>query len=193
MKQRRSSPYKGMKCRFTGCDRAAKARGLCFYHYNRQHSSGTLDTSFLKVRTAEERFWQHVQKTETCWIWLATTDRQGYGQFHPEPGMNRIAHKWLYQRMVGPIPEGMQLDHLCRNTSCVNPAHLEVVTARENTMRGNSRSAINARKTECNRGHPFTPKNTRRDRYGQRNCRKCDYIRLVMYRQKRRESSRNPS
>jgi hypothetical protein len=84
------------------------------------------------------------------------------------------AHRVTYALVKGPIPAGLQLDHLCRNTSCVNPNHLEAVTTRENTMRSTGLSALNAKKTHCLRGHEFTPENTYVKRGdGARVCRQC--------------------
>lgn len=94
----------------------------------------------------EKRFWDLVNRTETCWIWTGTRRPQGYGRFQEyrgtrrEFGKNRHrlveAHRFAFESLVGPIPMGLVLDHLCRNPSCVNPAHLEPVTQKENTRRG---------------------------------------------------------
>lgn len=83
-----------------------------------------------------------------------------------------MAHKWAYESIVGPVPEGMELDHLCRNRACVNPAHLEAVSRRVNQLRGLSISAKNARKTHCVHGHPLTGENVYEWR-GSRYCRAC--------------------
>lgn len=108
-----------------------------------------------------------------CWIWTASVSTPGYGQVYLS-GRNRIAHRLVYELLVGPIPEGLNLDHLCRNRRCVNPAHLEPVTQRENLMRGvGTIAGQNARKTHCKHGHEFTPENTRRDAKGNRHCRAC--------------------
>jgi hypothetical protein len=83
------------------------------------------------------------------------------------------AHRLAYQLLVGPIPEGLVIDHLCRNPPCQNPAHMECVTHRENTLRGASPHAMNARKTHCKRGHEFTFQNTYVDAKGCRSCLAC--------------------
>lgn len=89
-----------------------------------------------------------------CWQWLAGKNKKGYGTIKFN-GKRVRAHRWMYQHFVGEIPEGLHLDHLCRNRACVNPAHLEPVTCRENILRGESPSALNARKTHCPLGHEY--------------------------------------
>ena len=122
-------------------------------------------------RPAAERFWPKVAKTATCWQWVGARQAGGYGRFLLETGRLVLAHRWAYESLVGSIPEGMTLDHLCRNTGCVNPEHVEVVTREENAYRGNP----NVAKTHCKRGHEFTPENTYTPpkRPHVRDCRTC--------------------
>lgn len=108
------------------------------------------------TREPTARFWAKVVKTESCWIWTGSHQVGGYGNFQPIKGRGIGAHRYAYQITVGPIPNGLQLDHLCRNRLCVNPAHLEPVTARENTLRGNTMPALNAAKTHCPNGHEYS-------------------------------------
>lgn len=113
------------------------------------------------LQTPEQRwvaFWSRVSEDGDCLVWDKVTSR-GYGQFWYRGKMQR-AHRYSYTHTVGEMPEGLQLDHLCRNRLCVNPQHLEVVTQKENLLRGESFSAVNSRKTHCKRGHEFTPENT---------------------------------
>lgn len=121
-----------------------------------------------------------------CWVWQGQTEK-GYGRFYIDGGSVR-AHRWAYQRAVGPIPEGLVLDHLCRNPSCVNPFHLEAVTQAVNTLRGTGFAAVNAAKTHCSRGHEFTPANTYRRRSGGRECRICLNARVRAW-QRRKKST----
>ena len=105
-----------------------------------------------------ERFWAKVEPEPNtgCWLWTASLSSGGYGQFmiRPSPKPER-AHRLAYETLVGPIPEGLELDHLCRVRSCCNPSHLEAVTHRENVLRGTSPYASAARKTHCDHGHPL--------------------------------------
>lgn len=126
--------------------------------------------TFLNERQ-RENFWAKVNKTPTCWVWTASRGTQGYGKFRV--GKAHLgAHRVAYLEEIGEIPDGLVLDHLCRNTSCVNPAHLEPVSEQENILRGVGVTAVNAAKTHCIRGHEFTPENI----YavpGGRACRTC--------------------
>lgn len=124
------------------------------------------------------RFWRHVAvgAPGDCWEWTGGTTR-GYGVFWAgirREGTARAvwAHRWAWENTVGPIPVRMQIDHLCRNPRCVNVGHLEVVTQRENILRGNGASARHARATACAHGHPWSPENVRLYR-GVRHCRAC--------------------
>jgi hypothetical protein len=120
----------------------------------------------------EERFWSKVAKVgEGCWLWNGAIVSSGYGCFW-SAGRAVGAHRWSYQRIVGPIPSGLHLDHLCRVRNCVNPAHLEPVTQAENTLRGVGLAAANASKTHCPAGHEYTPENTYREGR-RRRCKTC--------------------
>ena len=123
--------------------------------------------------SVHERFLAKIvaPSVDDCWHWTAYTNEKGYGQFHVDGRLVK-AHRWSYEHFVGPIPEGLQIDHLCRVRNCVNPHHLEPVTGRENVLRGESPGAINAVKTHCPQGHPYDAENTYRWR-GKRRCRTC--------------------
>ena len=109
-----------------------------------------------------DRFEEKVFRSgfDECWYWTAVTNPDGYGQLRIGRKMV-LAHHLSYEHFVGPIPKGLQLDHLCRVRGCVNPRHLEPVTQRENILRGVGIAALNAKKTHCKNGHEFTPENTR--------------------------------
>jgi hypothetical protein len=123
--------------------------------------------------TGEEKFWAKINKEGLggCWLWMgATTGKSGYGRIYVQRRMV-LAHRFAYELTTGPIPAGMDLDHLCRTRLCVNPAHLEPVTHHENVLRGEG-GAHHAAKTHCPKGHPYSPENTLVWR-GIRNCKAC--------------------
>jgi hypothetical protein len=112
----------------------------------------------------EDRFWMKVDKQFLgCWLWAGAIHKKtGYGGIGRGKRSNwksLLAHRVSYELLRGPIPAGLQIDHLCRIRHCVNPDHLEAVTAKTNTLRGESVSALNAAKTHCKYGHPLTADN----------------------------------
>jgi HNH endonuclease len=134
--------------------------------------------------TATERFWPKVQKTDGCWLWLAGRGNTGYGSFWAGAEQT-TAHRFAYELLVGPVPPGLDLDHLCRVRHCVNPAHLEPVTRNENLMRGTSTLiAIAAAKTHCPQGHEYTAKNTYLISGKHRKCRTCQLENMRRYRKR---------
>lgn len=108
-------------------------------------------------------------RSSPCWQWYGGGVPSGYGRWR-----NGYAHRHYYEFAVGPIPDGTEIDHLCRNRGCVNPAHMEAVPHRVNMLRGNTIPAKNVAKTHCLRGHPFDEKNTRINKEGARRCRACN-------------------
>jgi len=139
-----------------------------------------------KVLPWEPRFWSRVQPVPCgCWLWTGGTKGKGYGgcgRYHP----SGYAHRASYELMVGPIPEGLQIDHLCRVRNCVNPDHLEAVTCRENLRRGVGVIGVNCAKTECIHGHPLSGPNLYVRPSGKRECIACDNRRHKECRAKRR-------
>ena len=133
-------------------------------------------------RAAEDRFWEKVDKPndgDHCWTWTGALSSNGYGSFvvSMEPLVKKSSHAVAYEFLVGQVPSGLVLDHLCRNRRCVNPGHLEPVTQKENTLRGKGPAATNASKTHCIHGHEFTEQNIRwrTTKYGlHRRCRACE-------------------
>lgn len=109
-----------------------------------------------------ERFERQSQLVDSgCIEWTGRIDRYGYGQFRPggRETTQMGAHRWAYEHHVGKIPKGLQIDHLCRNRKCVNPAHMEAVTPQVNALRSTSPAARNAQKTHCKNGHLLAGEN----------------------------------
>ena len=130
-----------------------------------------------------ERFWAKVMVDPSgCWLWIAKTT-EGYGSFKIA-GEMIYAHRWIYEHLIGPIAKHLEIDHVCRNRSCVRPSHLEAVSHRVNVLRGAGLTARLAAQTHCKRGHEFSPQNTRIYRNRTRRyriCRICKHAADVAY------------
>jgi hypothetical protein len=124
--------------------------------------------------TPEERFWPKVDARGDCWEWTASITDDGYGRFKGHGTMVN-AHRFAWELLVGPVPAGMVLDHLCRNRKCVNPDHMEPVTPKENTRRGFLLFMQKRQQTHCVHGHPLSGSNLGRDWRGHRRCKTCAY------------------
>jgi hypothetical protein len=130
--------------------------------------------------TLRERLLLHARLTGGgCWTWLGALDADGYGKYvlprdgHWKQRRYLRPHRLAYEEFVGPIPEGLTLDHRCRNRACINPSHLEPVPSVENVMRGEGAGAKNARKTHCKSGHPLAGDNLVLTTYRGRAWRAC--------------------
>lgn len=205
-------PRETQPCSVVDCKKSADARGMCNVHYQRWYRYGDASVRKRIHGDDEARFWSKVDKNGPipehrpelgpCWLWTDAPGKHGYAQVRigGRDGKFVLVHRWAYENVVGPIPEGRQLDHICHtdfsrclggdtclHRRCVNPAHLEPATARINTLRARTVSAANAVKTHCKHGHAFDEANTRWYR-GNRYCRECGRIALRRYRAKIKEA-----
>lgn len=136
------------------------------------------------------RFMSKVAFLDSCWMWTGARDRRGYGTFVVSTGLRRSAYRWLYETLIGDVPEGKELDHLCRQPSCVRPDHLEPVTHLENVRRGNAGGHAQRARTHCPKGHPYSGDNLHIRPDGGRACNECSRIHSREYQRKRRAALR---
>lgn len=135
------------------------------------------------------RFSAKVLPGPECWEWTGHHDPKGYSKFWFDGSMG-YAHRFAYQTFIGPIPDGLVIDHLCKNRGCVNPGHMEPVTLSENSLR---QTPWNRRKTHCPSGHPLTLVPATRRRAGTRECVVCNRRRAREQKQRLREAATNGS
>jgi hypothetical protein len=141
----------------------------------------------MRRQTTDKDFWEKVDKNGAngCWQWLGSQNGSGYAQYWID-GKHLYVHRYAYNHLVGEIPKGMVLDHLCRNRVCVNPAHLEMVTQQENILRGIGKAAKESMAKNCPQGHPYDEQNTILYQ-GRRYCRECGRTRTNDYHRRLRE------
>lgn len=163
------------QCTIPECQRPARTRRMCAYHYRAWWRTSDFQRIAPLPRTIDQRFWEKVCISENCWEWKGTKSR-GYGKFRITSTRKMSAHRWAYLRYVGPIPAGLELDHLCRNPPCIRFDHLEPVTSRQNSHRS---PLHQANQEVCKWGHPFERQTATR-----RVCIQCARRRRKAFRQR---------
>lgn len=138
-----------------------------------------------------DRLLKRTTKISGCWLWKGATNDKGYGQIKVN-GKTTYVHRASYEFHVGPIPEGAVLDHICRVPSCLNPAHLDAVTQKENIRRGRLPGLLELQKQKkfCPSGHEYSDTNTYLNHRGSRNCKVCAKARAVEWNRKNRTKKR---
>lgn len=165
------------RCTIDGCEKQLRCQGWCEMHYSRWRRNGSphiASTRAPKRPPAVERWRARIeQRADGCWEWTASRYSNGYGRFR-EPITRRqcLAHRWGYEQFIGPVPDDLELDHLCRNKACVNPDHLEPVTHAENVRRW---QITLVKPTHCRNGHEYTSDNCLWHA-SVRRCRTCSQI-----------------
>jgi hypothetical protein len=160
--------YCSVRCRVIAAGKRWNAIGKAKRHANPKKKRTPLWDLFQR--------YVYPEPNTGCHLWAGVLGDTGYGRFTQRLGnktFNVQAHRFAYEHAKGPIPAGMEIDHLCRVRVCVNPDHLEAVTRKENWRRSNGTSATNARKTHCKRGHPLSGENLYVTPQGYRQCRTC--------------------
>lgn len=183
-------------CNAQDCEEPKKIKGFCNKHYQRFLKNGDADRTSQIRNDNVKRFWSYVDTSgghDACWPWH-TAAKNGYGSIYVNgrTKSNVLAHRFAYELLVGPIPDGLVIDHTCHKPDecnlgnecphrrCCNPRHLEPVSTAENNHRGNTWSGRNLRKTQCPQGHPYDEENTRR-LGSYRVCRECARTRTLAH------------
>lgn len=164
------------------CGEKSSARGLCVKHYTKLRAYGDPNApDHRRKGTPAERFWRYVEKSDGCWLWIGRLNHAGYGSFGGSRSNTVRAHRFSYEITYGVIPDGLTIDHLCRNRACVRPDHLEAVTHLENVRRSGP-----ATREVCPKGHRMSKDNIRRRSTGGRTCRECALAAQRAYRKRLR-------
>lgn len=167
-------------CVVDECGRWSIGQGLCGKHYQRWLKYGSTE-----LPTTLDRLRKYFTETDGCWLWTGAPDGKGYGAVYYD-GRAQRAHRAVYMEMVGPIPDGLVLDHLCRTPACVRPDHLEPVTPAVNRARGLDLNWRKKAQTHCKNGHPFEGRNLIMRKKGGRDCRECMNAAQRRYQAKKR-------
>ena len=165
-------------CSLDGCNGTHQARGYCFKHWKKWRKYGDPLGGYAPL-TAREYLDANTTRAGECLEWTGAFLSNGYGSVGIRSLGAALAHRLAYRESVGPIPDGLQIDHLCRNRACVNPEHLEAVPQEVNMRRGWGSRLQNGMDTKCLHGHEYTPANTyvNPNNPKDKRCRECSRIR----------------
>jgi hypothetical protein len=177
-------------CSIEGCTKPVHGHGWCNTHYARwlKHGDPFVVRTLVGASLADRLMFRTAETGSGCWSWIGSIDQHGYGKVRVA-GKTLATHRVAYETFVGPVPDGLVLDHMCHNADkgcpggpscshrrCLNPEHLEPATRSMNAVRGRGHGS----ETHCIRGHEFTPENTYVDSAGHRHCRTCRTCRRVL-------------
>jgi hypothetical protein len=170
-------------CSIENCENLTHGRGWCKKHHQQWRKTGNPIPNIMRTGDDFARVNYNLDKSGDCWVWKRRPNDKGYGRTWIK-GVQTYVHRYMYEQLVGKIPTGLELDHLCRNRACANPSHLEPVTHSINVSRGLIVTKKLSR-TSCGNRHELTDDNTYiwKD---YKMCRKCRHINKINFRQKRR-------
>lgn len=182
-------------CSVDGCEKPVSARGWCSMHYSRfrRHGDPLIQSKWRKWTFQDRTKGKWIVTDSDCWEWQGAKQVRGYGVL-TVLGEQVRAHRYVYENTIGAVPDGMELDHLCRNPPCVNPGHLEPVTHAENIRRhfaDHVSDFPSLESSHCPHGHAMTEENTYLKPNGGASCRECGRVAWRKWNAKRNKKVRN--
>lgn len=169
--------WKGGNNKCLDCSKLLSSRTVkrCKECYAKSRIGEKYPLKLITIDQLTAKFWKYVEKTEKCWEWKSCKNKAGYGKLGAGKNNSLYAHRFSYELHKGVLEKDKHIHHICGNTSCVNPEHLEQLSSKQHTLKGNSFCGIEARQTHCKHGHEFTLDNIWTYN-GHRKCKKCSNI-----------------